>query len=203
MITISVIGILAAVSSALFTSFQSKAKSAEAKLLLSSIYTSQEIFYNAFNMYSNCLTDMGFVFPGANQSYYAVGFPTLTADIDPTVHQEAQKLGLPVSSCPRDLAPQEGETYFLANKGVGNSTVNNIGEFSAAVTSTSNNLDNGSPGNTENDIIEGIGRMVDADTTVYSAAAFGYINIDFVTPTTGSLWSINSSKLIRLHQKGY
>ena len=203
MMVVSIIGILAAVSSVMFNYYRSKSKSTEAKLALSSIFTSEEIFFNAFDMYSNCLDDMGFEFSGSEKSHYAIGFPSITANISNIVYQDALKNGLPVGACPPNQAPSENQTYYLAGNGAGDAIVDTVDEFAAAMTLTSNNLDNASPGNTEDDVYEGLGDMTSSDRTVFSAAAFGYINPEFVTAATGSLWTINSRKLMKQHRKGF
>ncbi|MEE2670618.1 MAG: prepilin-type N-terminal cleavage/methylation domain-containing protein [Bdellovibrionota bacterium] len=205
MMVVSIIGILAATSSVLFEYYRAKSKSTEAKLTLSSIYTSQTVFYNAFDIYANCLNDMGFVHQGPTKSFYAIGFPTITANIGATPHAMAVKNGLALGMCPSNLAPTLNSTYYLAGSGVGEAIVNSQVEFQNGITAamTSNNLDESVPGNTSNDLLEGLGDMTTPDKTTFVVPAFGYINADYVSPVNGSLWTINSSKLLKQHRKGF
>lgn len=205
MMVVSIIGILAATSSVLFEYYRAKSKSTEAKLTLSSIYTSQTVFYNAFDIYANCLTDMGFVHQGPDKSYYAVGFPTITANISAVAHSMAVKNGLSAGLCPPNQAPVLNSTFFLAGMGVGASVVNSQVEFQSAITAalTSNSIDNSVGGNTSKDFIEGIGDMSTPDRTTFVVPAFGYINSNYVSPLNGSLWTIDSSKLLKQHRKGF
>lgn len=201
LMVVSIMGILASVSSVYYNYYRSKSKSTEAKLLLSSIYTSEEIMYNAFDMYSNCLDDMGFEMPAASARHYAVGFPTITANIDPDTHDLAVKNGLGVGSCPANLAPAEGETFYLANTGSGNAVVD-AAAFASAITSASSGLSiSGAQNVTNNE--EGLGSQASPEERVFVVPAFGYINPDFISPTNGSLWTIDSNKLLKQHRRGF
>ena len=201
MMVVSIIGILASVSSVYYNYYRAKSKSTEAKLVLSSVYTSQEIMYNAFDMYSNCLDDMGFDLPQGSDRHYAVGFPTVTANIDVDTHDTAIKNGLSVGSCPPNLGPSEGETFYVATSGSGNA-VANATEFAAAMSSTSAALTQSGANNVLN-TIEGIGTQATIEDRVYVVPAFGYIDPDFVSPTNGSLWTINSDKLLKQLRRGF
>lgn len=201
MIVVSIIGILASVSSVFFNYYRSKSKSTEAKLALSSAYTSQQIFYNAFDMYSNCLSDMGFEITGNNR-HYAIGFPNITANIDVNTHNMALANGLPVGTCSATLAPTLNVTYFLATSGVGNAVVGTQGAFAAAITLSSNDMDEvGGPN--VSDVQEGLGDQSVVNKKLFVIPAFGYINTEFVSPANGSLWTVDSNKLIKQHSRGF
>ncbi|MAZ48783.1 MAG: hypothetical protein CME65_09475 [Halobacteriovoraceae bacterium] len=201
LMVVAIMGILASVSSVYYNYYRAKSKSTEAKLVLSSIYTSEEIMYNAFDMYSNCLDDMGFEMPAASARHYAVGFPTITANIDPDTHNLAISNGLAVGSCPRDLAPSEGQTFFTANTGAG-SAVADASAFAAAMTSTSAALTVSGAENVTNNF-EGLGTQASIEERVFVVPAFGYINSEFISPSNGSLWTIDSNKLLKQHRKGF
>lgn len=75
MFTVAIISILAAVGMAYFGTFQGKSKTAEARTLIGTIYTSMNTFYSDFNTYGTCLTYMGYD-PYESNSFYASGFST-------------------------------------------------------------------------------------------------------------------------------
>ncbi len=95
MVVVAIIGILSAVAIPNFNRYQARSKTAEARLQLSSLYTTEISWASDFDYFSTCLTTMGYD-PAANkaQRYYAIGFkatPTHAADLngsptcDPTV----------------------------------------------------------------------------------------------------------------------
>jgi prepilin-type N-terminal cleavage/methylation domain-containing protein len=72
MVVTAVIGILSSVSIPLFKQYQTKARSAEGKLILSGIFRSQQAWYAQFDVYTDCLDLMGVEKPGSH--YYSYGF---------------------------------------------------------------------------------------------------------------------------------
>lgn len=202
MITIAIIGVLASVAGVQFKTFQAKSRASEAKIQLSAMFTSQTIFYNEYNFYSNCLRDMGFTPSGAAKRFYAIGFPTITAAINIDVHTQALANGLPVGTCAPNLAPTLDQTYYLASNGAGSVVMDNVGDFQAAIIATGTNLNRTGPV-TSRDVQEGLGDMLNNDTQVFTAAAAGYISADGNTPATSSLWSINQDKTIMAVRPGY
>jgi prepilin-type N-terminal cleavage/methylation domain-containing protein len=202
MITIAIIGVLAAVAGVQFKTYQSKSRAAEAKIQLSAIYTSQNIFYNEFDFYSNCLSDMGFAPSGNAKRFYAIGFPNLTAAVGTAVYNQAVANGLVSGSCPANLGPILDQSYFLASNGAGSAVMNTLAEFQAAIIATNNSISRSGP-ITSRDVQEGLGSMLSSDTQVFTAAAAGYINTDGNTPTTSSLWSIDQDKVIVAVRAGY
>lgn len=79
MVVVAIIGILAAVAVPNFRTYQSKSKTSEAKLHLSSIYTGEISFFTDYDGYSSCLPEIGVGAPlsgSATQTggYYAMGF---------------------------------------------------------------------------------------------------------------------------------
>jgi prepilin-type N-terminal cleavage/methylation domain-containing protein len=68
MVAVAIIGILAAIAVGLFSSFAKRAKQSEAKELLSSIYTSQSVYFAEANAYG-ALSVAGFS-PSSTPKYY-------------------------------------------------------------------------------------------------------------------------------------
>lgn len=202
MIVIAVIGILASVAGVQFKTYSAKSKSSEAKIQLASIYTSEKIFLNEFDMYSNCLTDLGFESAGSTKRFFALGFPSITAAINAGVHAQALANGLPVGTCSPTLAPTLNNTYFLAGNGVGNAVMDNLGDFQAAIPTTSNSLSEAGP-TTSSDVQEGLGSMLTENTKSFTAAAAGFISTSAATPGTSSLWTIDHNKSVRVVRTGY
>jgi len=202
MIVVSIIGILASVSSVYFKTYQSKSKMIQAKIELTAAYTAEIIFYNAYDIYATCLSDAGFESPVATKKNYALGFSNTTANINALVHSDAIKAGLSPGICPPNLAPTQGVTYFLAGTGAGSAVMGTVGEFRAAVTNYSNNIDDGGAP-TVSDVEEGIGDMSTIDKKAFVIPAAGYINSDYITPATSSLLTIDQNKKIRVIRSGF
>jgi type IV pilus assembly protein PilA len=83
MVVVAIIGILSAVAIPNFRSYQAKAKTSEAKLALSNIYTAEAAFNQEYDSYGTCLKFMGVsappgydADPATNQAtnYFAFGF---------------------------------------------------------------------------------------------------------------------------------
>ena len=201
LMVVSILGILASVSSVYYNYYRAKSKSTEAKLVLSSVYTSENIMFNAFDMYSNCLDDMGFELPTASARHYAVGFVSVTANIDTATYNLAVSNGLATGACPPNLAPSVGQTFYIANTGAANA-VADAGAFAAAITSFSASLTKSGAQNVSNNF-EGLGTQATPEERVFVVPAFGYINSDFISPSNGSLWTIDSNKLLKQHRKGF
>ena len=88
MVVVAIIGILSAVAIPNFRSYQAKAKTSEAKLALSNIYTAEIAFSNDYDLYGTCIKFMGVSAPvgydtqnnvtATNQNYFAYGFAAHT-----------------------------------------------------------------------------------------------------------------------------
>ena len=202
MVVVSIIGILASISSVYFKTYQSKSRMIQAKIELASAYTAETIFYNAYDIYTNCLSDAGFESPVAVKKNYALGFVNITAAINNTVHADAIKLGLAPGLCPANLPPMQNVTYFLAGIGAGNAVMETVGEFRSAVTLFSNDLDDGGSPTVE-DVEEGLGDMTTMNKKAFVIPAAGYINSDYITPASSSLLTIDHNKKIRIIRSGY
>jgi type IV pilus assembly protein PilA len=83
MVVVAIIGILSAVAIPNFRSYQAKAKTSEAKLALSNIFTAETAFNNDYNAYATCIKFMGVAQPINGSNYFAFGFATgVDAGID-------------------------------------------------------------------------------------------------------------------------
>lgn len=75
MVVVAIIGVLSAVAIPNFKKYQAKAKTSEAKLQLSSIYSAETAFMADADTYETCLDDMGYNPSGEIDSrYYVTGF---------------------------------------------------------------------------------------------------------------------------------
>lgn len=74
MVVVAIIGLLAAVAVPNFKKYQSKAKTSEAKLQLSAIYTAEQATMMDYDAYGTCLSAMGYDPSGDSNRYYAMGF---------------------------------------------------------------------------------------------------------------------------------
>ncbi len=73
MIAVAIMAILTAIAVPQYQRYQAKARQAEAKIALSSIYTVESTFQTDKFSYSQCLVQLGFT-PSGNTRYYAVGW---------------------------------------------------------------------------------------------------------------------------------
>ena len=145
MVVVAIIGLLSAVAIPNFKKYQAKAKTSEAKLQLSAIYTAEQSFFSDYSIYANCLRYMGYDPSGeAASRYFLMGFPGLTAGITNgagSAYESAVNSGLnnaafvagtpitmagtPVAQggsggCPDNGASIDGQTFFVAAKRTGN-----------------------------------------------------------------------------------
>jgi len=73
MVVVAIIGIVSAVAIPNFKRYQAKAKTSEAKLQLSAIYSAEVSLESDYDSYATCLTYAGYIAP-VSGNYYAVGF---------------------------------------------------------------------------------------------------------------------------------
>ncbi len=75
MVVVAIIGVLAAVALPNFRKYQAKAKTTEAKVQLSAVYTAQASLQSDYNAYGSCLSFAGYnPVAQSGQRYYGVGF---------------------------------------------------------------------------------------------------------------------------------
>lgn len=72
MIVVAIIGILASIAIPNYQRYQARARTTEAKVNLTAIYTAEKSFAVEYNTYSKCIKAMGFEPEG--QTFYAIGF---------------------------------------------------------------------------------------------------------------------------------
>ncbi len=204
MVVVAIIGLLSSVAIPNFRKYQAKAKMSEAKLQLSSLYTAESAFFSDFNMYSTCLSYMGYnPTPERSQRYYATGFnvaaATHTSAFNAAVNSGLQTAG-GGSLCSRTEAVTDGTSFFSAGKGIGG----NIASASTFLdwTLIGTQADNASalPASTEagENTLTGM---------YFRAAAGGVIDGNFSSPADGassaSLLTIDSNKRIEVRRNGY
>ena len=122
MVVVAIIGILSAVAIPNFNRYQARSKTAEARLQLSSLYTTEIAWASDFDYFSTCLIVMGYN-PTANQAqrYFGIGFKTQAPAHLATLN------GSPACD------PAVG-LFFPAGKKTGNVAVEKSDHFTAAAT---------------------------------------------------------------------
>jgi type IV pilus assembly protein PilA len=203
MVVVAIIGILSAVAIPNFQKYQAKSKTSEAKLQLTSAYTAQEAFYADYGMYSNCLAYMGYDPSNeAAQRYYAVGI-NVTAAVDATPYADATSAGLTGSGdCAQAMASADGDTFFVAGKGVGGVLINTAALVGTAfgtgnTTCTEANVDAAGANG-----VACIGTQVTGNQA-FKIVAAGIISNDGNTAATSSKFTISSNKIISNFRTGY
>jgi len=74
MIVVAIIGILSAIAIPNFQKYQAKARTSEAKIKLSAIYTAEQSFYSEWAGYTSCLNVAGYGVDSASTHFYTTGF---------------------------------------------------------------------------------------------------------------------------------
>lgn len=131
MVVVAIIGILSAIAIPNFRSYQARARSSEARVLLANAYTAMSIIQSHFDQYVTCLKWGGFD-PAdgngiVNPGYYAVGFTT--NGITGVANLEEELRGYSGTTACLDNGGNDTEGYqWSANKrvGGGTTTVDNI-----------------------------------------------------------------------------
>jgi type IV pilus assembly protein PilA len=201
MVVVAIIGLLSAVAIPNFRKYQAKSKMSEAKLQLSSLYTAESAFFSDFNIYSTCLSYMGYN-PASEKSqrYYAMGF-NVAANTDATAFAAAVNSGLQTAGggdvCSRtETVGTEGRSWFAAGKGTG-----------SAIASAANFLDwtvYGTQATNSSTVPAGDETGINNDTgMVYRAAASGVIDGNFTSESSSSMLTIDSNKRVEVKRNGY
>ncbi len=199
MVVVAIIGLLSAVAIPNFRKYQAKSKMTEAKLQLSSIYTAESGFFSDFNIYSTCLSYMGYN-PSTEKSqrYYAVGF-NVAANTNATAFLSATNSGLQATGsgdvCSATETVTDGKSWYSAGKGTG-----------SVIASTSNFLDDTVIGTqaTNSLVVPADGVSNNTDTgMIYRAAASGVIDGNFTTEANSSHLTIDSNKKMTVRRNGY
>ncbi len=180
MVVVAIIGLLSAVAIPNFQKYQARAKTAEAKLQLSAIYTAEASFYADYNIYHTCLKYMGYDPTDESVSrYYTTGF-NAGGTIESNAWAAATNSGLGTDCGSTTTAGAAvGTAHFLAAKYVG-SAVSNASHL------TSTTL--GAQGST---------------TMTYTAGAAGIIHKANTATTSSSYFTIEQSKKITTVRNGF
>ena len=181
MVVVAIIGLLSAVAIPNFQKYQARAKTAEAKLQLSAIYTAEASFFADYNIYHNCLNYMGYdPSEEASSRYYTTGF-SVTASLDGTAYTSAINSGINTVGCAAALAGNsEGITIFTAGKTLGSQVAN-----------------------TAHNTASSLGAQANTASMTYIAGAAGIIHKNFTTTAQSSYFTINQSKKIQTVRNGF
>ncbi|MDD0854607.1 type II secretion system protein [Halobacteriovorax sp. GB3] len=177
MVVVAIIGILSAVAIPNFKRYQSKAKTSEAKLQLSAIYSALTALQADYDAFGSCLESAGYVAPIGN--YYAIGFSAEATAANQIIVDNG-------GSC------VAGAYGFPANKTVGGAKMA-IADIKNIATTTLNNS-----GNSALDI-----PAVYANGSYFVAGAIGVIDADFNKNTSASKWAINENKTLMQINAGF
>jgi prepilin-type N-terminal cleavage/methylation domain-containing protein len=195
MLVVAVMGVLSAVAITNYNKYQSRSKISEAYIQLAAAFTAEKNFFGQFNMYTQCLSYMGYnPIAETSRRYFGIGFLTTVA-IDPVAYNLLISSEFDQIQCPQTGDVGEGTTWFSAGVGVGNV------------------LANGGPNALSGHIVaQGvhgkIGNQSNEINTRYSIAAIGVISNSFQTFTGNTLTdacgvTIDQTKKVTLLQKGY
>lgn len=181
MVVVAIIGLLSAVAIPNFQKYQARAKTAEAKLQLSAIYTAEVSFFSDYNIYHACLLYMGYDPSNEiNSRYYTTGFTGTSFTVDATAMANASNSGLITSA--GGCVTGAGYSHFSAGKRV---VANITPAAESELTGTA------------------IGNQGTPTTLVFTAGAAGYISKDKTTAGTSSLMTIDQNKTLRTVRPGY
>ena len=177
MVVVGIIGILATIAIPNFRKYQAKSKTTEAKIQLSSVYTSMESMLLEYDTYATCLSSVGYN-PSEDYAnrFYGVGFTAVNATLETDAANNG--LGSCSSSTSCTGAGCTGAKFFFAGgKGAAGFTP------TIPLTATNSAVVNSSA----------------ISTSTFSAAAVGGIAAGSEIDT----WEINNTKKM-IHKKvGY
>ncbi|MFW5887953.1 MAG: type IV pilin protein [Bacteriovoracia bacterium] len=178
MVVVAIIGLLAAVAIPNFKTYQAKAKTSEAKLQLSSLYTAESSAYMDFDSFGSCLAVLGFDPGDTSARYYAIGFEEAATDANENIVNNG------LSACTDAV-----DFNFDAGKKVG-----------GVVKEGSNLASAPKPGSVTK-------YSVNATGTEFYAGAIGVIEGDHTeddSSTDGAdVWTIDQDKALSQVQVGY
>ena len=187
MVVVAIIGLLSAVAIPNFKKYQAKAKTSEAKLQLSALYTAMQSWYSDFDNYAGCLNLMGYD-PAVERisRYYAVGFPSTGT---PVGNALSTTNGAP-TACAGTVAVNDTSTVAASST---NTTAWGAGKVTAGATViagaglTSTNVPN----------------IAIPTSTTFVAGALGVIDASKTAAGTADAWTINADKRLISVRPGY
>lgn len=113
MVTVSIVGILAAVALPNYQNFLARSRQVEAKLSLSSLYVAEISFSAEKGSFTTCVSTAGYTRPTQNV-YYSVGFGTASSTCGNGVDDCHTTEFTNLLTCPAGAFPAGG--YFGADK---------------------------------------------------------------------------------------
>lgn len=173
MVTVGIIGILAAVAVPSFSQFQAKAKQSEAKSNLGGIYSAMQSFKAEWNIYFNDFRDIGYAPEGLLR--YDTGFSAAQAKAVIT------GIGYSGPSAPGGVpadAVDFNSAAYCADKAVANSA--------------------GNQPCTESGFVVAVDKAATSSGTAFVAEAAGSI----INGNQPDIWTINESKVLANVQSG-
>jgi type IV pilus assembly protein PilA len=182
MVVVAIIGLLSAVAIPNFQKYQARAKTSEAKLQLSAVYTAEVSFFSDYNIYHSCLNYMGYD-PSNERAnrYYTTGFSAVPT-INATALQNATNSGLVIGAAGCGNTSTDGVSFFRADKRV----------VATAPQFTATDLTGAT-----------VGTQADPATLTFVAGAKGAISKDKITAANASYLTIDQNKKMNTVQPGY
>jgi type IV pilus assembly protein PilA len=187
MVVVAIIGLLSAVAIPNFKKYQAKAKTSEAKLQLSAVYTAMQSWYSDFDNYAGCLNLMGYD-PAVERPsrYYAVGFPTT---------------GTPVGNA---LSTTNGApTACTAAAGIANDTTTVTASNTNTTAWGAGKVTAGAAVIAGASLTSGVPTIEIPTSTTFIAGALGVIDASKTTTTNADAWTINANKRLNSARTGY
>ena len=178
MIVVSIVGILSAIAIPNFRAYQAKAKTSEAKLQLSAVYSALTALQSDYEAYASCLEDAGYTASGDN-NYYAVGMA------DNSIARELVKDN--GGAC--DKSPHFDASRKVAGVAMQGAQVNSIDTSDLTPT-----VSVSPPLATPN---------VDDTGSYFVVGAIGVIDPNNSSTAKASKWAINQDKVLREINRGY
>ena len=174
MVVVGIIGILATIAIPNFRKYQAKSKTTEAKIQLSSLYTTEESILLEYDSYASCLSSGGFN-PGPDFSnrFYAVGFGDDHSGPDTVARNNGLGACDSITACTGSSCTSAHHFFAGGKAAAGNSNVD-LSTFTATR-----------------------GSIASTGTT-FSAAAVGAISA-----SGNDIWSINQDKKMVHENAGY
>ena len=187
MVVVGIIGILATIAIPNFRKYQAKSKTTEAKIQLSSVYTTMESLLLEYDTYATCLSVAGYnPSPDYSGRFYAVGFDDKDAGTETAASNNGLASCTGSTECTGDSCTAS-HYFFQAEKSAAG--------FTGGSGSTGNKIEDG-------DILAAASLTatnVGATTSTFQAVAGGAISGGGTVDT----WSMDQTKKMSHAQVGY
>ena len=197
MVVVAIIGLLSAVAIPNFKKYQAKAKTSEAKLQLSAVYTAMQSWYSDFDNYANCLNLMGFdPIVERPTRYYAVGFPPAAT---PPGNPLSVANGAP-AACTGASVGNEGATTVAQ---VPTSSATNTSAFAAGKAMAGTLALKAADVLAANIVVAAPDILGVPTTTTWTAGAIGNIDASKLGVGVADTWMVNQNKRLISVRPGY